>query len=127
MSRDDATVLDLLKAARLAVEFMGDLDRDAFLDDLKTQSAVLHQLLLLGEGVKRLSNQFRSGHPRVPWRMVAGMRDKLVHAYDQVELEEVWKTIHTDVPSLITSLEPLASPPRFAEGEDRPISGVSGD
>lgn len=62
MSRDSATLLDLLKAARLAVEFMGSLDKAAFLTDLKTQSAVLHQLLILGEATKRLSTEFREQH-----------------------------------------------------------------
>ena len=46
MSRDETTLLDILKAARLAVQFKGDLDRGGFLGDLKTQSAILHQLLL---------------------------------------------------------------------------------
>jgi len=55
MRRDDATLLDLLKAARLAMQFKGDAIRQEFLEDAKTQSAVLHQLLLLGEGAKRLS------------------------------------------------------------------------
>ncbi len=57
--------------------FKGDLDKSAFLDDLKTQSAILHQLLVLGEAVKRLSEGFRMSHSEVPWRMIAGMRDKL--------------------------------------------------
>lgn len=63
MSRDETTLLDILKAARLAVQFKGDLDKGAFLGDLKTQSAILHQLLLLGEAVKRLSEEFRTTTP----------------------------------------------------------------
>lgn len=52
MSRDDeATVLDLVRAARLVVEFRGDLDKPTFLTDLKTQSAILHQILIFGEEV----------------------------------------------------------------------------
>lgn len=110
-SRDDAAVLDILKAARLALEFKGTDRKSAFFDDLKSQSAVLHQLLLLGEAVKRLSPGFRDGHPELPWRDIAGMRDKLVHEYDAVDLEEVWNTVSSDVPSLIAFLEPLARPP----------------
>lgn len=108
MPRDDATLLDILKAARLAVEFKGTLDKSAFLEDLKTQSAILHQLLLLGEAVKRLSEEFRTQYPEVAWRQVAGMRDKLIHEYDQVDLDEVWQTVSADVPRLLDSLEPLA-------------------
>src|SRR5215813_13391875 len=106
MPRDDATLLDILRAARLTVAFKGDLDQSAFLNDLKTQSAILHQLLVLGEAVKRLSEEFRTNHPAMPWRMMAGMRDKLIHAYDAVDLDEVWRTISMDIPHLITLLEP---------------------
>lgn len=53
MPRDEAHVLDILKAARLAIEFKGTADQAAFLGDAKTQSAVLHQLLVIGEAVKR--------------------------------------------------------------------------
>ena len=111
MPRDDATLLDILRAARLAVAFIGDLDKSAFLNDLKTQSAILHQLLVLGEAVKRLSEEFRTSHPAIPWRMIAGMRDQLIHAYDAVDLDEVWKTVSIDIPHLITLLEPLEPSP----------------
>jgi uncharacterized protein with HEPN domain len=79
MSRDDTTLLDILTAARLATEFKGGLDKASFSTDLKTQSAILHQLLILGEAVKRLSEEFRAKHPGIPWRMIEGMRDTLIH------------------------------------------------
>ena len=107
MPRDDATLLDILKAARLVVEFKGKLAKKAFLRDTKTQSAILHQLLVIGEAVKRLSEDFRAGHPEIPWLRIAGMRDKLIHAYDAVDLDEVWKTITKDIAPLISFLEPL--------------------
>ena len=96
-----------MKAARLAVEFRGKINKTTFLKDLKTQSAILHQLLVLGEVVKRLSEKFWADHPEIPWTMVAGMRDKLIHEYDAVDLNEVWKTVNADVPSLISVLKPL--------------------
>ena len=109
MSRDDATLLDILKAARLAVDFKGKLAKKAFLRDAKTQSAVLHQLLVIGEAVKRLSEDFRTRHPEIPWARIAGMRDKLIHAYDAVDLDEVWKTLTQEIPPLISFLEPLVA------------------
>jgi len=112
MSRDDATLLDILKAARLAVEFKGKLNKTAFLKDIKTQSAILHQLLVLGEAVKRLSDEFRVNHPKIPWTMIAGMRDKLIHEYNAVDLDEVWKTATTDIPRLIALIKPLVPPKR---------------
>jgi uncharacterized protein with HEPN domain len=107
MSRDSATLLDMLKAARLAVEFREGMNKRAFRDDPKTLSAVLHQLLVLGEAGKRLSQEFRTRHKAIPWKKIVGMRDKLIHEYDDVDLDEVWKTVSSDVPHLITLLEPL--------------------
>ena len=104
MSRDEAALLDIVKACQLATEFKGEVDKEIFLDDLKTQSAILHQLLLLGEATKRLSPEFRSTHPGVPWNKMTGMRDKLIHDYDEVDLDEVWKTVTSDVPKLLTVL-----------------------
>jgi uncharacterized protein with HEPN domain len=106
-SRDEASLVDILDAARLINEFVTGLDKASFLADVKTQSAVLHQLLLLGEATKRLSAPLRAAHPQVPWRGMAGMRDKLIHDYDDVDLDEVWKTIQTDVPHLVAIIEPL--------------------
>lgn len=113
MSRDDATLLDMLKAARLVMEFKGSLAKKAFLRDIKTQSAILHQLLVIGEAVKRLSDDFRARHPQIPWTRIAGMRDKLIHQYDAVDVDEVWKTITKDIAPLISFLEPLVPQERI--------------
>jgi uncharacterized protein with HEPN domain len=107
LSRDEGNLLDILKAARLAIEFKGQTDKDEFLADLKTQSAVLHQLLIIGEAVKRLSPEFRGAHPEVPWKLIAGTRDKLIHFYEGVDLDEVWKMVTADLPQLIRRIEPL--------------------
>jgi uncharacterized protein with HEPN domain len=56
-------------------------------------SAVLHQLLIIGEAVKRISPEFRVAHPEVPWKLIAGTRDKLIHFYEGVDLEEVWEMV----------------------------------
>ena len=90
MSRDSATLLDMLRAARFAVEFREGMNKRAFLDDPKTLSAVLHQLLVLGEAGKRLSQEFRAQHNEIPWRKIVGMRDKLIHEYDDVDHTRLW-------------------------------------
>jgi len=84
----------------LAIEFKGSIGKTEFLDDVKTQSAVLHQLLITGEAVKRLSPEFRTAHPEVPWKLIAGTRDKLIHVYEGMDLEEVWKMVISDLPEL---------------------------
>ena len=73
MSRDNATLLDIANAARLIQTFIQDMTKEAFLGDLKTQSAVLHQVTVIGEAVKRLSQAFRERHPILSWLLMAGM------------------------------------------------------
>lgn len=82
---------------------------EEFLGDLKTQSAVQHQLLILGEAAQRISEPYRAQYPGIPWSPMARMRDKLIHAYDLVNLEEVWYTATEDIPALLSQLEPLLS------------------
>lgn len=107
MSSDEIIVLDVIRAARLAMDFKQGLDKAEFLEDIKTQSAILHQLMVMGEAVKRLSMAYRAEHPHIPWKVMAGMRDVLIHGYDIVDLNEVWKTVDVDVPQVLPLLEEL--------------------
>ncbi|OFW27252.1 MAG: hypothetical protein A3H97_12940 [Acidobacteria bacterium RIFCSPLOWO2_02_FULL_65_29] len=117
MSRDDAVVLDMLTAARRAIAFASGLTQDQLGADLKSQSAILHQLLVLGEAAKRLSEGFRDLHPGTPWKAIAGMRDRIIHGYDDVDLQEVWRTLEADLPLLIVTLEALVPPAQPKPGE----------
>ena len=63
--------------------------------------------MVLGEAVKRLSPEFCAEHPEIPWRPMAGMRDRLIHGYDVVDLDEVWLVLERDLPDLLQRLEPL--------------------
>lgn len=107
MSRDAAIVLDICKAAELIGEFVHGLDRAAFEKDVKTQSAVLHQIMVLGEAATRLSESFRDALAEIPWRLMIGMRNRLIHGYDDVDLDEVWATATRDVPALLRGLSRL--------------------
>jgi uncharacterized protein with HEPN domain len=111
MWTDDGTAYDILKAARLARDFSAGLMRPQFDADLKTQSAVLHQIIILGEAVKRLSMEFRQAHPSVPWDKIAGMRDRCVHGYDNVDLDIVWDVASNHVPKVIAYLESIVPRP----------------
>lgn len=108
MSRDEAHVLDILEAARRALAFVAGMTDRQFLNDLKTQSAVLHQLTVLGEATRRVSDEFRSANPDVSWKEMAGLRSRIIHDYDEVDLDQVWTVIERDLPRLIPRLEAIA-------------------
>jgi uncharacterized protein with HEPN domain len=108
MSRDDATLVNLLRAARLAVGFPGE-PRPSRLSG-RSQDPVIGNppVVGVGEAVKRLSTDFRGAHPEIPWKQIAGMRDVMMHSYDEVDVIEVWNAVHREIPELITALEALA-------------------
>jgi uncharacterized protein with HEPN domain len=106
--RDDIVLKDILNAAQLIAEFVEGFEKDAFINDWKTRSAVLYQLTVIGEAVKRLSAEFRLAHAQVPWALMAGMRDHLVHAYDLVDWDEVWETATRDMAGLLKEIGHLA-------------------
>lgn len=109
MLNDHANLLDIVEAGNLINEFISNISTDTFFDDKKTQSAVLHQLLIIGEATKRLSKEFRNQHPDIPWRLIAGMRDVLIHAYESVDLDEVWNTAIKEIPDLVININQLLS------------------
>ena len=80
--------------------YLESVDESRFLKSPEKQDAVIRQLQVLGEAANRLSGETRSTRPEVPWRNIAGMRDKLVHDYFGVDLQAVWVTAKTDVPAL---------------------------
>jgi uncharacterized protein with HEPN domain len=65
---------------------------------------------IVGEAAKRVSADFRGDHHGIPWRQIAGFRDVVVHDYARVDLQEVWRIVQQDLPSLIILLEPLVPP-----------------
>ena len=107
LPRDESYLLDILAACQLIQSFVEGLDRIAFDDDRKTQSAVIRQFEILGEATKRLSDELRAQHPDIPWRQMAGMRDVLIHAYDHVNLDQVWFATQTSIPELVSKIEAI--------------------
>jgi uncharacterized protein with HEPN domain len=95
---------DMLGATEKVAAFVQGMTRGQFLEDERTQFAVVRGLEIIGEAAKKIPASVKAKHPQVPWREVARMRDKLVHDYFGVNAEVVWKTALEDVPRIAISL-----------------------
>jgi uncharacterized protein with HEPN domain len=85
--------------------YVADLDKAAFWGDAKTQDAVERRLAIIGEAVKNLPQPIRAAHPDIPWRRMAGMRDKLIHDYLGIDIDLVWTVSQSLLPPLRERIE----------------------
>lgn len=100
MKSDLPYLKHILDAISKIEKYVKSMELEKFLKDSKTQDAVVRELEVIGEATKRLSEETRQRYPEVPWTEVAGTRDRLIHAYFDVDLAEVWKTVERDLPQL---------------------------
>jgi uncharacterized protein with HEPN domain len=69
--------------------------------------AVVRLLEIVGEAATRVADQDRTAHPEIPWREIVGLRNRLIHGYDEVDFDVLWSVITQDVPPLVEALEPI--------------------
>ena len=105
MNKDREILLDLIRACELIVQFCENLNWQAFSQDLKTQSSVLYQIVIIGEGVNRLSSDFIERNPQVPIRQIRGTRPRVVHEYKEVDLYILCQAIQTSTPELLVEIK----------------------
>jgi uncharacterized protein with HEPN domain len=111
--KDERTYLLHAIAAIDAIQNYTVEGRDPFFADGKTQDAVIRNIEIIGQAVKGISDDTRALDTAVPWRQIAGMRDKLIHEYFGVDLALVWDVVERELPSLRLRLESLCQ--RLAE------------
>lgn len=110
MWRDDAHLLDMLIAARRAVEFSRDLTWGQFRHSHLHQHAIAKALENIGEAAGRISDGTKTAHPDIPWAQIVAMRHRIAHDYFRLDLLKVWEIVTNDIPALIAAIEPLVPP-----------------
>jgi len=96
-------------AVRDAISFATGRQRDALDTDRMLALSLVKCIEIIGEAAGRISEEVRSRHSQIPWRDIVGMRHRLIHAYYDVNLDILWKTIVEDLPPLVTSLDGILS------------------
>jgi uncharacterized protein with HEPN domain len=109
MSKRDihATLSQILEHARHAQDLCAGIKPEDLASDWKSALALERALEVVGEAVKRLPAEVCSSYPAVPWRLIAGMRDRLIHGYDDIDHEILWNAVQQDLPVLIETVEQM--------------------
>lgn len=92
------------QAATDAITFVEGLSKEEFLEDRRTQQAVIMSLIIIGEASTKIMDQypdFTVGHPHIPWRSMRGIRNRIAHGYFDINLDVVWDTIQSALPDLL--------------------------
>ncbi len=108
MQKDDHIRLrHMLDAAMEAEIFIQSKTRDSLETDRKLVFALIKCIEIVGEAATKVTNQCRDNLPQIPWPNIIGMRNRLIHAYFDIDLDVLWKTLIEDIPSLIVELEKI--------------------
>ncbi len=98
---------DILDAMEKAEILLNEASYEQFAADFRINFAVVRALEIIGEAAKRLPMSVRESYPGIPWRNMAGMRDRIVHGYDSINLPIVWRVVKTDIPDLEPSIRQI--------------------
>lgn len=109
MTRDLGTVTDIVESANAILEYVDGVTEEEFLEDVQLQDAVIRRIEVIGEAAGRLSAAFREERTGIPWREIRGMRNRMIHVYDDIDMNLVWRTIRSDIPGLLAELAPLVA------------------
>lgn len=109
--KDERVYLGHIRDAINDIKSYAAVGQAAFLLDRMRQDAVIRKLEIIGEAVKRISETTRARRPEIPWKQIAGMRDRLTHDYFGVDLGLVWRVVERDLHALDAAVEELLSRP----------------
>jgi uncharacterized protein with HEPN domain len=108
MLRDDfIRVRHMLDAAKEAISFTGNKTRDDLGSDRMLALSILKSIEIVGEAASKVTKESREEHPEIPWADIVAMRNRLIHAYFDIDLDRVWDTVTDDLPLLVSLLEDI--------------------
>ena len=121
MKRDYTLFIkDIISAIKSIEEFVEGLSLDEVREDDKTSSAVIRKFEIIGEATRHVPDNLKERYPDIPWKRMAGMRDRLIHAYFGVDYRLVWEAIKMDIPEIKPRLqEILAELEKMEVGEEK--------
>ncbi len=100
MLRDSESIIDIAIAISRILRYGEGVSRSELENNDEKLSAILYQITIIGEATKRISQDFRQKHSELPWREMAGMRNVVVHEYDQLDLDIIWDVVNNKIPEL---------------------------
>ncbi|MBW4639340.1 MAG: DUF86 domain-containing protein [Gloeocapsa sp. UFS-A4-WI-NPMV-4B04] len=111
MSKIDnlSRLLHMRDAAIEAIDFASGRRRDELNTNRMLTLALVKDIEIIGEAASRISAECRARHPQLPWVQIIGMRNRLTHAYFEVNLDIVWQVVTNDLPALVIKLEQIIS------------------
>ncbi|NLB41957.1 MAG: DUF86 domain-containing protein [Clostridiales bacterium] len=108
MKEHEKVILEKMKLyAEQAIQFKGDMTFEEFSNDLKTISACIFNLSQIGALVSRLDDRFIDANSQIPWRSIKGMRNRIVHDYEGIQLNIIWDVLEDFLPQLIQSISEI--------------------
>ena len=108
-AEDRVRLRHMVEAAESAGQFMTGRQRTDLDEDRMLLFAVVHAIEMLGEAASKISEETRATHTGIPWRAIIGMRNRLIHAYFEINTAIVWQTVTQEIPALLPQLRALAT------------------
>ena len=105
MQRDLHFLLDILQSSQLIISYIDRFSKDDFICNIQLQDSVIRRLLIIAEAARRISDTTKLKFPAIAWQEINGMRNRLVHEYDDVNLDILWNTLQFEIPALIEELK----------------------
>jgi len=106
---DDVRLRHMLDYSREAILLARQWSRRDLATNRMLQLSLVRLVEIVGEAASRVSSETRQRHPQIPWPQISGMRNRLIHGYDFVDYDILWRTVTDDLPALVAAVEPLVS------------------